>query len=94
MHADDLATALSKLHARGHALPEDMEIDQPEPNRARSSSITVVYHPKQHGSNPNLPAISVEDTEFAESPVGSDGGIDGQNGQIMHTARPPVELME
>jgi calcipressin len=96
VHADDLATALAKLHARGHTNPDDMDIDQPENNRARSSSVTVVYHPNQHGSNPNLPAISVEDTsEIVESPADEQCSMEGiVKEPILHTSRPPVELME
>jgi hypothetical protein len=96
VHADDLATALAKLHARGHANPDDMEIDQPDNGRARSSSVTVVYHPGEHGSNPNLPAISVEDTShIVESPTEEQSPMeDVVKSQILHTARPPVELMD
>jgi len=97
VHADDLATALSKLHAR-HQYQDEMDVDEPSTlnGRVRSSSVTVVYHPGQHGSNPSLPAISVEDTEFIENLVDElDSPMeDVHKGEILHTARPPVELME
>jgi hypothetical protein len=63
-------------------------------NRQRSGSTTLVYHPEHHGSNPALPAISVEDTSDTESPETSSPMEGVESGPILHTARPPVELME
>jgi hypothetical protein len=95
VHPEELAVALSKLHARNVTAPEYMEVDEPSTGRVRSSSVTVVFHPKHHGSNPSLPAISVEDTEVSESPVEQESPIeDVMKEQILHTSRPPVELME
>lgn len=106
VHADDLANALSKLHARHTSAFEQEEAREKVDReistlngRDRSASVTVVYHPDQHGSNPNLPAISVEDTTFVDSPVEEQMEIDSpfEEGfkvqQGFHTARPPVELM-
>ena len=94
VHAEDLAHALSRLHA--HKPEEDMamEVDVPADitGRARSGS-TILYHPGQHGDSPNLPAIAVED--FTETPPLTsplDGSFSRQ--PIAHTVRPPVELME
>jgi len=100
VHAEDLAVALSKLHATSAPpvdvdVDVDMDMDEPASavaGRLRSSSVTVVYHPVHHGSNPNLPAINVEDTEFVESPV-AESPMEDVMGQNFHTARPPVELM-
>ncbi|KAM0721525.1 hypothetical protein Q7P37_002450 [Cladosporium fusiforme] len=102
VHAEDLAAALSKLHARpGPMDAMDMEDDRtnsgaqqmsefrPSTTRTRSGTGTVVYHPQDHGDSPALPAIEVEDT--TDSP----GDISPPNADVKltHTARPPVELM-
>jgi hypothetical protein len=99
VHADDLAQALARLHARNHApaSPDEsgdaMDIDSGEgANTRKRSGSVIVYHPQHHGDSPNLPAISVEDTtnEPEEvSPVSPTGPK-----PITHTMRPPVELME
>jgi len=99
VHAEDLATALAKLHAKNYEpVTPDAEIGNENSQartRNRSGTLTL-YHPSDHGDNAELPEISVEDTteEFVESPV-SDSPMEGiQRGPIMaHTARPPVELM-
>ena len=109
VHADDLASALAKLHARSQgaepASPISPTVDGEGNslregtrlmNRGRSGSSTVVYHPEDHGDSPHLPAVMVEDT--TESPGGLSplGGeqCDGSGGRILaHTARPPVELV-
>ncbi|TLD14795.1 calcineurin binding protein-like protein [Venturia nashicola] len=97
VHADDLAQALAKLHARNvpePVTPEGMETDGPitwDNGRARSGSTTMIYHPKDHGDSPGLPAISVEDTSESEetSPM-----EDVTAEKLTKTARPPVELMQ
>jgi len=100
VHAEDLAVALSRLHARDRrrSSVEEMEI---EPSSAisrensglkmRSRSSTLVYHPEHAGDSPALPSISVEDTSESDheadlSPI--------ERKPVTHTARPPVELME
>lgn len=96
MHAEDLAAALSKLHASVPSPVSDMDVDEPisANGRMRSGSVTVVYHPHHHGSRSDLPAIEVEDTEFVESP-GAESPVEESDRPILaHTARPPVELME
>jgi hypothetical protein len=102
VHADDLAQALAKLHARNvpsqePVTPEGMDTDGPitwDNGRARSGSTTMIYHPKDHGDSPGLPAISVEDTSESEdmdvSPIMEDLSVE----KLTKTARPPVELME
>jgi len=99
VHADDLALALSRLHAQSAAKDvRDREMGDmgynAVPNRNRSGSITVVYHPEHHGSNPALPAISVEDTSESESPENLSPMEGVTQEPILHTSRPPVELME
>lgn len=102
VHAEDLAVALSRLHARDRrrSSVEEMEI---EPSSAisrensglkmRSRSSTLVYHPEHAGDSPALPSISVEDT--SESDHEADlSPIEGSKKPVTHTARPPVELME
>lgn len=59
----------------------------------RSRSSTLIYHPDQHGSSPDLPAIAVMDLTDEPEDVDMDAGINTK--PIMaHTARPPVELMD
>ncbi|KAL1984975.1 hypothetical protein VTN96DRAFT_8531 [Rasamsonia emersonii] len=68
----------------------------------RSRSSTIIYHPSDHGSSPNLPAVMVEDTSAGD---GDDDDLDvdmsspvdsfpPQRKKLIRTARPPVELME
>jgi len=112
--AEDLAAALAKLHAKNsYPVSADMENDIEAMNtsptsatasatgawKPRSRSHTLVYHPEHHGSNPLLPAISVEDTTTSEeqddSPAAASPMEDVRgSGPILHTSRPPVELME
>lgn len=90
VHAEDLAEALAKLHARPRARSDlNSPISDNEGNRKRSGSSTMIYNPNDHGDSPALPAIAVED--FTDEPE-SISPIEG--GPILaHTARPPVELM-
>ncbi|KAI9820594.1 MAG: hypothetical protein M1827_004963 [Pycnora praestabilis] len=101
-HAEDLASALAKLHARPQDEPStpispvengnDKEWKRQQANRQRSGSSTMIYHPGDHGDSPHLPAIAVEDT--TESP-GDISPIEAAKGEkMLHTARPPVELMQ
>lgn len=103
VHAEDLATALSRLHARpgaDDALYQQQESEMSGGSRPttkqRSGTGTVVYDPQDHGHSPALPAIAVEDTTL-EAASESPGDIDAMEGvekKFVHTARPPVELME
>jgi hypothetical protein len=94
VHADDLAEALAKLHHKPRTdLPgspmSDGEVDI---RRQRSGSSTTIYHPSDHGHSPNLPAIAVEDLTGDSddiSPIESES-----NTILVHTSRPPVELIE
>jgi len=99
VHAEDLASALAKLHATSHEHEHDMDYNVQEEgsvNRVRSGSTTLVYHPGHHGSDLALPAISVEDTTLGlpESPEDYSPMEDVVKAPILHTSRPPVELME
>lgn len=97
VHADDLADALAKLHHHAHPAAgmtvSGMEspvspVDGSRPTRSRSS--TLIYQPGDHGSDLDLPAISVDD--FADEPEPMPmSGI--ERPILAHTARPPVELM-
>lgn len=99
VHAEDLATALSRLQARPSAdeamLPEvDTSVPPTtRPGRQRSGTGTVVYDPEEQGHSPHLPAIAVEDTSETESP-GDMSPMEGVEKKFVHTSRPPVELME
>ncbi|KAI9832334.1 MAG: hypothetical protein M1826_002020 [Phylliscum demangeonii] len=104
VHAEDLVQALSRLHARsnhgplsglherdGSSRPEAA----PEPGRRRASSV-MIYHPADHGDSPALPAIAVEDLTAAWDEIASPAELGGAPTaeKILHTSRPPVELME
>lgn len=95
VHAEDLATALAKLHARPAAddalQPGNEGEKELSRGRERAGSSTIVYHPSEHGSSPGLPAIAVVDT--TESPDDM-SPMEGIEKKFVHTARPPVELME
>ncbi|KAL1648039.1 hypothetical protein SLS58_002364 [Diplodia intermedia] len=103
VHAEDLAAALAKLHARADALPQspvDSEMDATKSpispmadatRRQRSGSGVIVYHPDDHGDSPDLPAIAVEDTTV--SPGDMTPMEDVERPILAHTSRPPVELM-
>jgi hypothetical protein len=94
VHAEDLAEALAKLHAKPRtdlpASPVSEGEGGVEGRRQRSGSSTTIYNPSEHGCSPNLPAISVEDLtgENEISPIEAEKPI------FAHTSRPPVELME
>lgn len=108
VHAEDLASALAKLHAHHD---EDMTVPREDfdeesvpttVGRRRTGSSTIVYHPDDHGDSPNLPAIAVEDTTDSPMPMtptdvmeGIEGPIAQQKAQgiTVATSRPPVELM-
>ncbi|PIB00964.1 hypothetical protein CB0940_01616 [Cercospora beticola] len=95
VHADDLAVALSKLHAKpaaDQALYDDVDGKTPisPATVGRSRSSTLVYDPQEHGHSPDLPAIAVEDTTDSPLPMTP---MDSSK-QFVHTARPPVELMQ
>lgn len=94
VHAEDLAEALKKLHAKPNtdlpATPDGSGNEREGGLRDRSGS-TTIYDPEKLGHSPNLPAISVEDLSAGEwevSPVEMEKPI------LAHTSRPPVELME
>nr|POE46845.1 calcipressin-like protein [Quercus suber] len=98
VHAEDLAQALARLHARPEAdaaLHEQQQTGEARPTlkvstRQRSGTGTVVYDPEEHGHSPDLPAIAVEDTSASPTELSA---MDVEK-KFMHTARPPVELME
>lgn len=122
VHAEDLATKLSKLTGRMET-PESSPIEAKEmqytseelhklktvrnaalsgiseegpgasPSSAssgkiRSRSSTLIYDPKAHGDSPGLPAVMLETED--------DGDVELEAPKTLpvHTARPPVELME
>jgi hypothetical protein len=98
VHAEDLATALAKLHPRSDepaspVSPMDWDRDlgarERTVDRGRSGSITI-YHPKDHSDNEDLPSIAVEDTTGSPEPI-----LENPDEKpISHTARPPVELLQ
>lgn len=103
VHAEDLAAALAKLHARPTADEALKEDDEGRPyasgmnvqRRQRSGtgvSQVVVYDPQDYGHSPGLPAIAVEDT--SEEVDGEKMEEVEKTSKFVHTARPPVELMQ
>ncbi|GAB7337102.1 hypothetical protein MBLNU457_g2502t1 [Dothideomycetes sp. NU457] len=105
VHAEDLAGALARVGAEAEAKRrKDAEMSaegslSPVKNSIvggarRSRSSTLVFDPEHHstGSEVDLPAIAVED--YADDDE-EDVDMEGAGGKPMvHTARPPVELME
>lgn len=91
VHAEDLAEALAKLHARPRARADSDVVspasDEEGGHRKRSGSSTMIYDPAEHGGSPALPAIAVED--FTDEPE----SLTIEKPILAHTARPPVELM-
>ena len=102
VHPSDLTAALEQI---GRKLvvsedPEPMDLDSNttpprspakspfQAGRTRADSRTIVFEPSEHGHSPDLPAIAVEDTTESPTELAPE---DASN--IIHTARPPVELM-
>ncbi|KAI9665665.1 MAG: hypothetical protein M1821_003599 [Bathelium mastoideum] len=104
VHADDLVSALAKLHARpgqdeaaervGAEVEEKGKAEvERRARRQRSGSSTIVYHPEDYGDNSDLPAIAVEDTTESPESLTPMEDSEGAEKKFFHTARPPVELM-
>ncbi|KAI9697188.1 MAG: hypothetical protein M1836_004752 [Candelina mexicana] len=111
VHAEDLASALAKLHAKPGGQYDDKypaspvspieeggnerEWKKQVANRQRSGSSTLIYRPEDHGDSPHLPAVMVEDMTGEPNEMSPIEGTPARLGEKMvHTARPPVELME
>lgn len=88
------AEALHKLkETRAQALSGASAENSPStssPGRHRSRSSTLIYDPKAHGDSPALPAVMLETEDDSDVELETRE----QTEPIMHTARPPVELME
>lgn len=94
VHADDLAQALSRLSARKMSVDAAWANSPASPsNPRRSRSSTIVFNPEEHGRSPDLPAIAVDD--FTDEPEDEETlRHEVQSGRaLLHTSRPPVELM-
>jgi len=104
VHAEDLAGALARVNKEAETKrrkDEESELQGPIKTSfgaaRRSRSSTIVFDPEHHstGSEVDLPAIAVED--YADDVV-EDEDVDmleeGGGKPMIHTARPPVELME
>lgn len=91
VHAEDLVVALEKLSRKDDLSPVS-PMSPGTKSRDRSSSTTILYQPEQHGGSPGLPAIAVEDLTGSPDSWSEDEGEDVQKPMI-HTSRPPVELM-
>ena len=99
VHAEDLATALAKLRAKPTEPPSPVSLMEWETgandgtvHRKRAGSVTI-YHPKDHSEIEHLPSIAVEDTTDSLMALAE---VDDYSVEkpILHTARPPVELLE
>ncbi|KAK5120255.1 hypothetical protein LTR85_006461 [Meristemomyces frigidus] len=118
VHAEDLADALKKLHARpaaddalyeqqgeqGQQRPQQQQTGGVQQHdslpkvvtRQRSGTGTVLFNPQDHAHSPaGLPAIALEDTSASPEPedLSPMEGVETEK-KFVHTARPPVELME
>ncbi|KAL9131213.1 MAG: hypothetical protein Q9217_000815 [Psora testacea] len=122
-HAEDLQRALAGLNhasADGDAdaeadgfdksVAEGSRMSDLKGRRDRSASMTMVYHPRDHGVREDLPAVMVEDTteregdeeeeeegggkESEERDGTSEENVERGSKIMTHTARPPIELME
>ncbi|KAI9885987.1 MAG: hypothetical protein M1823_002209 [Watsoniomyces obsoletus] len=104
VHAEDLASALSNLRAQSQREEWSNVHSQQHQRResddggvfvgrGRSGSTTMIYHPADHGNSPDLPAIAVEDLTYTpeEEPSPLEGG---NQERMIHTARPPLELLQ
>lgn len=105
VHAEDLAGALARVSQEAEAKRRKEETEKEtegvSPVKSsfagrRSRSSTLVFDPEHHstGSEVDLPAIAVED--YADDEEGEDVDMldEGRGKPMVHTARPPVELME
>lgn len=65
-------------------------------SQQRSRSSTLIFHPEDHGSSPNLPAVMVEDTSASVEDVDVEmSPIEMPVKKLPpKTSLPPVELME
>ena len=103
VHADDLASALAKLHAKNNMqdngpTPRNSDGDKAylegmSMGRGRSGSTTVVYHPSEHGDSPALPAVMVEDLTGGLEEV-EVSLLEGKSIGAIRTERPPVDAMD
>ena len=100
VHAEDLAAALAKLHARPAAdeavkgkvgATSGAAGGGNATTRQRSDTGTLVYDPEEFGYSSLLPAIAVEDTSVSPEDMSP---MEGVEKKFVHTARPPVVLME
>ncbi|KUI73975.1 Calcipressin-2 [Cytospora mali] len=100
VHAEDLAEALARLHHTKNVADSPVSPVEgkspggfgPSPRQARSRSSTLIFHPENHGSSPNLPCVMVDD--MTDGPEDADSTMDDEPKATMaHTSRPPVELM-
>lgn len=102
VHAEDLASALSNLRAQSQPGEEWSKVQQHQrresedggayAGRGRSGSTTMIYHPADHGNSPDLPAIAVED--LTHTPEEEPSPLESGPQQMIHTARPPLELLQ
>ena len=93
VHAEDLASALAKLHAKPRADAAMAEGEEGGGDGKRRGSSTVVYRPDEHGGSPGLPAVMVEDTTqgHGEGDLEKEDERDARLKGMTHTARPPSE---
>ncbi len=89
VHAEDLAVALAKLHAR--PTPDEALGRPTKITRERSGTGTVLFDPGEQGYSPDLPAIALQDTSDSPEDMSP---MEGVEKKFVHTSRPPVELME
>jgi len=102
VHADDLAEALAKLKQYqehgGNASPiTPSSVPGDGERKTRSRSSTLIFQPEAMGANPDLPCVTVDDMTDDLEERGAAGFPPAPRPpvpiKLLHTARPPVELM-
>lgn len=92
---DDGVAAADIMDQEADGSSADAEARQ-ELIKISGSNATLVYHPSDHGSRTDLPAVLVEDVSSSSQHTETKLEQEQQQQQqriMTHTARPPVELM-
>ncbi|KAL2265726.1 hypothetical protein VTJ83DRAFT_6826 [Remersonia thermophila] len=100
VHAEDLAEALAKLrHEQDPNGPDHMAPSPISPASStaaprRSRSSTLVFQPaKENGASPDLPCVIIDDMTDEPEPMSPFPAPAPTKMPILHTSRPPIELM-
>lgn len=102
LHARPSADDALYEQQQGQSQQQQQDMQQQESlprlvTRQRSGTGTVLFDPQDHGHSPaDMPAIALEDTSESPEPEDDMSPMEGveTDKKFVHTARPPVELME